>query len=1119
MQNYNKKLASFSMLLVGAIIAIPIMTATHAALVLQLAHSFPTVDGSGQMLGTLAVGNVDDDAALEIVVNSTTGVYVYDYDGTLVSSFSTHNGTRYRRVNMPPTLFDIDGDGRDEIIFATGHEASGDYVNFNSIFAVNGEDGSLVWEMPITRDTYTTPDSGRHTIAGQFYYDDAERDQLPAQTTFTANASAIPVFDIDGDGRPEAIVNLKIRPAPTQDYNPYINDIWGFGEYGTVGESWSGGNFILDASTGSRDYIYHMLQLSEAGLALGAVDAAQGTAVFVLSDSDAVIGYHKTAPHGFYGAGNLIGQFGKNSRIQSGSYKKPVTLNAIDLTGDGKVEVLYAGRNLADLLWQGSRVIFDHHGRILWREWYTFPETTGLANHWPNAAQMTPLNLDGGNPEIVSWHHTNQLFYEEWDGVELVSKGGNWPVSFGATFPSPPAVGDVDGDGTQEFVVARYDPTNLDASGGLTILTQDGSIAESITTTPGIKNIPNLYDVDQDGDLDIVVRDTHGTILIYDTQTGAPDRVTWATEYRVAARTGALGVRLYAANAPLVGEITAGYRRVNLEWSMEMGTETGLTGFQIQRKKYAESNFSLLAALDASARQFQDTHLENGALYIYKIEALYGTASYLSAPIPAVPLVENNLTHNSAMELNGDRGWDKWYTGDIPWSAMLKTTAQAYQGAAAMHIHLDNRDSNSSIKQGNQYGVTDAQLQVTAGELYSFGAFIKTDLDQPSRHFIEWGSNYDKYRHDPGGNPIPGREYPFYFSTHVNNPPGESDWQYTNRVLTLQQGITGLAPRHRFYIDASQAATGDIYLDNVFFRKVSPTALTLLPFESVWRYLEGNPPAGWHTAGFDDSAWRAGQAKFGAGSGPDDVNTPLTRYQDQYYFRATFNLTADLNELLAYGLSTTGPDGGAGIKDIYVNGQRIPIQDPGLSDNPGNDARILDLTPFIDVLVQGENSIAIKLTNEYKTAWDDVAFDFQLKGQVAPSIALPSLQAAKRAQPTLPKTGDIITYTIRLDNPGALLTHVRVTDTLPSALVYRGALSASSGSYAESGGIITWSGAISTGGTTHITFSAATTAASTAALPIANTAYVDDGQGNVTPYSVTIIVNGHTIYLPLVLRF
>lgn len=1080
-----------------------------------LVYSFPTTANSGTMLGTVAIGNVDNDPALEIVVNSPAGIHIYDYDGTLVSSFDTNNGTLDRQVNAAPTLADVDGDGRQEVIFATAYSPSGDYVNTNSAFAINGEDGSVAWEMPITLNTYSQPDSGYQTIAGKFYYDGAEHDQLPPQTTFTAIASAVPVYDIDGDGRLEAIVNLKIRPEPTQDYNPYINDIWGFAEFGTVGESWSGGNFILDASSGDRDYIYHFLQLNEAGLALGVVDEALGTAVFSLTDSDSVVGYHKTAPHGFYGAGNLIGQFGKNSRIQSGSYKKSTTLNAVDLTGDGKAEVLYEGHNIADLLWRGSSVIFDHAGRIIWREWYDFPETSGLANIWPNAAQMIPLNLDGGDPEIVSWHHTNQLFYESWDGVQLVSKGGAWPVSFGSEFPSPPAVGDVDGDGQEEFVIARYDPVNLEAAGGLTVLAQDGSVEQTLPTPRGVKNIPNLYDVDQDGDLDIIARDLAGTIYVFDTQSGDPGKVSWASEYRSAARTGALGMKLYGVDAPLVGPTTEGYEHIQLTWSI--ADSAGLSGFEIYRKRYGEADYALIASPGVAASQFNDTAVENGQLYVYKVVAVRGSAKAWSAPIPAVPLMENNLVRNSAMELDGDHSWDKWYTGDIPWEDMTRTTTQAYQGTASMRIHLANQGENMSISQWNQYGVPDAHLPVTPGQLYSLGAFIRTHLNQASQQFIEWTSSYNRYRHDPTNDPIPLPEYPNYFSTIVNAPAGESGWWYTNRTFIVQEGVTAIAPRHRYYLDSASTATGDVYLDNVFLRAVGSEAgdaLTLLPFESTWRYLEGTPPAGWYAADFDDSAWASGQAKFGVGSGPQNVNTTLPSYKDRFFFRTTFNFDTDLSEWVAYALATTGPNGGAGIKDIYINGQYLPIQDPGLSGGQGNDVRHLDLSPFIHLLLPGENVVAIKLENEYKiNDWDDVAFDFQLKGVVAQA---PGLQAVKSASSLTPGVEDVVSYTIRLDNPGPARPGVWVTDTLPAGLSSRGDLWASSGDYSEVDGTILWHGSIPAGGQVLITFSTDINSPGTAAFPVVNTAWVDDGQGNIQTCRATIMVNSQVIYLPLV---
>ncbi|MDA8018839.1 MAG: VCBS repeat-containing protein [Thermoanaerobaculia bacterium] len=190
-----------------------------------LTSNFPAQAGSGSMLGSVAVGNVDDDPALEIVVNSRMGIEVFDLDGTSVSSYSTHSGVVERPVNMAPTLYDLDNDGRLEIIFATARESFGDFSNLNSIIALNGENGTVLWSRTLDSGLYNTPDSGYQTIENRFYWTGAQRTQLPPETTFAPNASPLPIYDLDGDGALEVVVNVKIRPEPFQDHNPFIQPI------------------------------------------------------------------------------------------------------------------------------------------------------------------------------------------------------------------------------------------------------------------------------------------------------------------------------------------------------------------------------------------------------------------------------------------------------------------------------------------------------------------------------------------------------------------------------------------------------------------------------------------------------------------------------------------------------------------------------------------------------------------------------------------------------------------------------------------------------------------------------------------------------------------------------
>jgi uncharacterized repeat protein (TIGR01451 family) len=130
-----------------------------------------------------------------------------------------------------------------------------------------------------------------------------------------------------------------------------------------------------------------------------------------------------------------------------------------------------------------------------------------------------------------------------------------------------------------------------------------------------------------------------------------------------------------------------------------------------------------------------------------------------------------------------------------------------------------------------------------------------------------------------------------------------------------------------------------------------------------------------------------------------------------------------------------------------------------------------------------------------------------------------SLQSStKSVRPTLPGPGDMLTYTIQLNNPGPALPNVRVTDTLPSEVHYLGNLWAWSGSYGQMGGVITWTGTVSTATPITITFGVTVSKQITTPHVIGNTTRIDDGLGNVWLRQAVAIANGYAVYLPLALR-
>src|SRR5262245_37567900 len=71
-------------------------------------------------LGTLAVGNLDASPDLEIVIphRTASGSWFLDafkFNGQRLPGFPYSSGGE--EMNVSPTLYDLDGDGRDEILF------------------------------------------------------------------------------------------------------------------------------------------------------------------------------------------------------------------------------------------------------------------------------------------------------------------------------------------------------------------------------------------------------------------------------------------------------------------------------------------------------------------------------------------------------------------------------------------------------------------------------------------------------------------------------------------------------------------------------------------------------------------------------------------------------------------------------------------------------------------------------------------------------------------------------------------------------------------------------------------------------------------------------------------
>ena len=166
---------------------------------------------------------------------------------------------------------------------------------------------------------------------------------------------------------------------------------------------------------------------------------------------------------------------------------------------------------------------------------------------------------------------------------------------------------------------------------------------------------------------------------------------------------------------------------------------------------------------------------------------------------------------------------------------------------------------------------------------------------------------------------------------------------------------------------------------------------------SEWKYLDDGSDQGaaWRGAGFDDSAWRAGNAQLGYGDGdeitrigygPDYSNKFVTTY-----FRRTFSVS-DPTTFLSLSLGLLRDDGAV----VYVNGTEVfrsnmPAGDithttfasSAVSGSQENAFFRTSLPPSL--LKTGDNVIAVEIHQSDLTS-SDVSFDLELFGSTTPSI-------------------------------------------------------------------------------------------------------------------------------------
>ena len=217
----------------------------------------------------------------------------------------------------------------------------------------------------------------------------------------------------------------------------------------------------------------------------------------------------------------------------------------------------------------------------------------------------------------------------------------------------------------------------------------------------------------------------------------------------------------------------------------------------------------------------------------------------------------------------------------------------------------------------------------------------------------------------------------------------------------MPAGFPNVELRHRFSVQGQ--ASGSVFLDNVFFVEFPATNDSrwreVLGFGQRWKYFTETPPANWAEPDFNDAGWPEGIAKFGAGSGPQNIRTSIVGAKPAYYFRKTITMGSTNFSTLLLAATCTDDYGGVVYPlRLFVNGIEVISSGIEAVTGEGNLVKHFDITPFAGLFrADATNTIAVMLQNTWASDWDNVAFDVSLKGIAAAPPSVPEFRSIELA--------------------------------------------------------------------------------------------------------------------------